>query len=173
MATWNTRRLPTRLTPGWTNRLFVATHGHWRGYFPLSGDVFWNPRDVAAPYALIVDPGRWTPIGATPCPSFRGWRYLDTPPGGAPEVAPYHDADDHATEDASIPHALREGQRDHAPALLPPPPISLFPPPAVTPTSHAADPALAARGAGPAHARLHAPWDDDPVRGAQRAGGGT
>jgi hypothetical protein len=102
VATWNTRRLPTRLTPGWTNRLFVATHGHWRGYFPLSGDVFWNPRDVAAPYALIVDPRRWTPIGPTPCPSFRGWRYLDTPPGGAPEIAPHHDAD-HTSEAASIP----------------------------------------------------------------------
>jgi len=102
VATWNTRRLPTRLTPGWTNRLFVATQGHWRGYFPLSGDVFWNPRDVAAPYALIVDPRRWRPIGPTPCPSFRGWRYLDTAPGGAPEVAPPHDAD-HATEEARIP----------------------------------------------------------------------
>jgi hypothetical protein len=102
VATWNTRRLPSRLTPGWTNRLFVATRGHWRGYFPLSGDVFWNPRDVAAPYALIVDPRRWTPIGATPCPSFRGWRYLDTAPDGAPEVASHHDAD-HATEEASIP----------------------------------------------------------------------
>ena len=102
VATWNTRRLPTRLTPGWTNRLFVATRGHWRGYFPLSGDVFWNPRDAAAPYALIVDPRRWRPIGATPCPSFRGWRYLDTAPGGAPEVAPHHDAD-HAREEARIP----------------------------------------------------------------------
>jgi hypothetical protein len=45
VATWNTRRLPTRLTPGWSNRLFVACQGRWRGYFPLSGDVFWNPRD--------------------------------------------------------------------------------------------------------------------------------
>ena len=87
VATWNTRRLPTRLTPGWTNRLFVATHGHWRGYFPLSGDVFWNPRDAAAPYALILDPRRWTRIGAVPCPSFRGWRYLDAPPGAVPEAA--------------------------------------------------------------------------------------
>ena len=86
VATWNTRRLPTRLTPGWTNRLFVGAQGRWRGYFPLSGDVFWNPRDAAAPYALIFDPRRWTPIGAAACPSFRGWRYLDAPPGGAPAV---------------------------------------------------------------------------------------
>jgi hypothetical protein len=90
VATWNTRRLPARLTPGWTNRLFVATHGHWRGYFLLSGDVFWNPRDAAAPYALIFDPRRWTRIGDAPCPSFRGWRYLDAPPGAAPEVAQPH-----------------------------------------------------------------------------------
>ena len=88
VATWSTRRLPTRLTPGWTNRLFVGVQGRWRGYFPLSGEVFWNPRDAAAPYALIFDPRRWTPIGAAACPSFRGWRYLDAPPGGAPAVAP-------------------------------------------------------------------------------------
>jgi hypothetical protein len=88
VATWNTRRLPTRLTPGWTNRLFVAAHGRWRGHFWLSGDVFWNPRDAAAPYALIFDPRQWTPIGPMPCPSFRGWRYLESPPPGAPpEVA--------------------------------------------------------------------------------------
>ena len=87
VATWNTRRLPTRLTPGWTNRLFVASQGRWRGYFPLSGDIFWNPKDAAAPYALIVDPRRWTPIAAAPCPSFRGWRYLESVPGGAPAVA--------------------------------------------------------------------------------------
>jgi hypothetical protein len=87
VATWNTRRLPTRLTPGWTNRLFVASQGRWRGYFPLSGDVFWNPQDEAAPYALIVDPRRWTPIATVPCPSFRGWRYLESPPGGAAEMA--------------------------------------------------------------------------------------
>ena len=43
VATWNTRRLPTRMTPGWTNRLFVACAGVWRGYFPLSGDILWNP----------------------------------------------------------------------------------------------------------------------------------
>lgn len=87
VATWNTRRLPTRLTPGWTNRLFVAAQGHWRGYFPLSGEVFWNPRDAAAPYALIFDPRRWTPIRAVSCPWFRGWRYLESPPGATPEVA--------------------------------------------------------------------------------------
>jgi len=87
VATWNARRVPKRLTPGWTNRLFVASQGRWRGYFPLSGDVLWNPKDEAAPYALIFDPRQWTPIVAVPCSSFRGWRYLESPPGGAPEVA--------------------------------------------------------------------------------------
>ena len=101
VAPWNTRRLPTRLTPGWTNRLFVAAQGRWRGYFPLSGDVFWNPRDAAAPYALIFDPRRWTPIGAAPCPSFRGWRYLESPPSGAPAVA--QQAADPTSKEGSIP----------------------------------------------------------------------
>lgn len=86
VATWNTRRVPKRLTPGWTNRLFVAAQGRWRGYFPLSGDVLWNPKDDAAPYALIFDPRRWTPIVAGPAPSFRGWRYLGSPPGAEPAV---------------------------------------------------------------------------------------
>jgi hypothetical protein len=87
VATWNTRRLPTRLTPGWTNRLYVACRGAWRGSFPLSGDVYWNPKDAAAPYALIFDPRRWTPLVPAPCLSFRGWRYLASPPGGAPNMA--------------------------------------------------------------------------------------
>jgi hypothetical protein len=82
VATWNTRRVPTRLTPGWTNRLYVAVAGWWRGCFPLAGDVLWTPRDAAAPYALIFDPGRWMPIPAVRAPRFRGWRYLDSPPGG-------------------------------------------------------------------------------------------
>jgi len=102
VATWNTRRVPTRLTPGWTHRLFVASQGRWRGYFPLSGDIFWNPKDPAAPYALILDPRRWTSIAAAPCPSFRGWRYLESPPGGAPEVAKLPDADA-ASAGGSIP----------------------------------------------------------------------
>jgi hypothetical protein len=80
VATWNTRRVPTRLTPGWTNRLYVACDGRWRGYFPLSGDVVWTPADVAAPYALIFDPRRWRSIVPAPSPRFRGWRYLEARP---------------------------------------------------------------------------------------------
>ena len=68
VATWNTRRLPTRLTPGWTNRLFVL----------------WNPQDESAPYALIFNPRRWTPLPPVPVPRFRGWRYLESAPRPAP-----------------------------------------------------------------------------------------
>ncbi|MFQ5829527.1 MAG: hypothetical protein ACE5JD_10285 [Candidatus Methylomirabilia bacterium] len=82
VAMWNTRRVPRRLTPGWTNRLYVACGGWWRGYFPLWGDVLWTLQDAAAPYALIFDPRRWTPIAAVPALWFRGWRYLALPPGG-------------------------------------------------------------------------------------------
>ena len=85
MATWNTRRLPTRLTPGWTNRLYVASAGVWQGYFELSGDVLWNPEDDSAPYALIFNPRHWTPIAPEPVARFRGWRYLETPPGPTPQ----------------------------------------------------------------------------------------
>ena len=84
VATWNTRRFPTRLTPGWTNRLFVASAGAWQGYFELSGDVLWNPEDEGAPYALIFNPHRWTPIAPVPVSHFRGWRYLESPPSPAP-----------------------------------------------------------------------------------------
>lgn len=78
-ATWNTRRLPTRLEPGWGNRLFVASGGFWRGYFPLSGEVLWNPADAGAAYALILDTRGWTRVLPLEAPRFRGWRY------GAPE----------------------------------------------------------------------------------------
>jgi hypothetical protein len=81
-ATWNTRRAPTRLTPCWTNRLWVAVGGEWRGHFPLAGEVLWNPDDETAPYALIFDASRWTEVAPAPAPRFRGWQYLETPPVG-------------------------------------------------------------------------------------------
>jgi hypothetical protein len=83
-ATWNTRRLPTRLEPGWNNRLFVAVNGSWRGWFPLSGEVLWNPDDQKAPYALIFDTRRWTPIARIPAPRFRGWTYSVPKPEESP-----------------------------------------------------------------------------------------
>jgi hypothetical protein len=100
VATWNTRRAPTRLTPGWTNRLFVACAGWWRGSFVLSGDVYWNPQDAAAPYALIFDPRRWTPIPAVRAPGFRGWRYLAAPPG---DPAPSASLDEPRVEGSTPP----------------------------------------------------------------------
>ena len=51
----------------------MACAGWWRGFFALSGDVYWNPPDAAAPYALIFDPRRWTPIAAVRALAFRGW----------------------------------------------------------------------------------------------------
>ena len=88
LATWNTRRLPKRLEPGWSNRLFVASRGSWRGYFPLSGDVLWNPEDDAAPYALLFDSRGFTSIPPKPAPAFRGWRYLEPPPTSGPPSPP-------------------------------------------------------------------------------------
>lgn len=79
-ATWSTRQLPKRLTPGWTNRLFVAVNGQWTGWFPLSGDLLWNPEDETAPYTLILNTRGWTRIPSAPAPRFKGWRYLSSPP---------------------------------------------------------------------------------------------
>lgn len=76
-GTWNTKRLPKSLEPGWKNRLFVACGGAWRGWFPLSGEVLWCPEDETAPYALIFDAQGWTRIAAVPALRFRGWRYVD------------------------------------------------------------------------------------------------
>lgn len=86
-ALWNTRNLPKRLTPGWTNRLFVACRGRWVGWFPLSGEVLWNPEDEGAPYGLVFQAAKWTRIAPVLVPRFRGWRYLEPPPD-APASAP-------------------------------------------------------------------------------------
>jgi hypothetical protein len=71
---WNTSKLPKRLTPGWTNRLFVACGGRWLGWFPLSGELLWNPDDEGAPYGLVFQAAKWTRITPAPAPQFRGWR---------------------------------------------------------------------------------------------------
>lgn len=78
---WNTRNLPKQLTPGWTNRLFVACRGNWVGWFPLSGEVLWNPEDEGAPYGLVFLSAKWTRIAPVPAPRFRGWKYLELAPG--------------------------------------------------------------------------------------------
>ena len=81
VAIWNTRRLPIRPEPGWTNRLFVACDGSWCEYFPLCDAVTWNPKDGSAPYGLILDPPSLDPDPPrSRCRAFAGWRYLDPPP---------------------------------------------------------------------------------------------
>jgi hypothetical protein len=87
-------------------------------------------RQEAAPYALIVDPRRWTPIAAAPCPAFRGWRYLESPPGGAPRWRSGIPTKP-ARVEVFLQELLEEG-RDQALAPLPPPATSIPPPPAVT-----------------------------------------
>ena len=94
-VTWNTRRPPMKLEPGWTNRLFVVCGGSWRGYFPLSGEVLWNPDDERAPCALIFDTRGWTKMPPVAVARFRGWRYVDatslgvsTPPASPSPAAP-------------------------------------------------------------------------------------
>jgi hypothetical protein len=66
VATWNTRRGSPRAWPRGartgSSQLLRAAGG---GCFPLFADIFWNPKDEAASYALIVDPRRWTPIATT------------------------------------------------------------------------------------------------------------
>lgn len=88
LATWSTKRLPKKLDRGWLNRLYVACRGRWQGYFPLSGEVLWNPKDETAPYTLILDARGWKPIKPTPVPPFRGWRYLASAPHNTTEEKP-------------------------------------------------------------------------------------
>jgi len=77
LAVWNTKRLPKKLTPGWTNRLFVAAAGRWRGFFPLSGDLLWNPDDETAPYGLVFNARVFRRLPPVPVAGFRGWKYLE------------------------------------------------------------------------------------------------
>ena len=65
---WNLRRLPAELTGRKTTvRLYVAIRGCWRGYFLFHAFLF-NPSDSDCPFALVFDPGSWTPIPPTPAP---------------------------------------------------------------------------------------------------------
>jgi hypothetical protein len=76
--------------------------GRWRGYIPLSGDVLWNPPDAVVPYALILDPRRWTSIVAGPCPVLRDWRDLEGAAGAPPP------ADRPTGEEPAPPHFLEK-----------------------------------------------------------------
>ena len=71
---WNLRAWPRGFQDGDLNRLFVAADRRWHGYFTFTHALF-NPRDQAAPYAILFDTRTWTPISATPVHRFRGFTY--------------------------------------------------------------------------------------------------
>ena len=73
--TWNLTRWPSRLSDYDENRLFVASGGFWRGYFILSRDALFNPRDKKVPFTLLFDTRTWTPLPKTPASRFRGFTY--------------------------------------------------------------------------------------------------
>lgn len=73
--TWNLSRWPKNISEEGENRLFVASGGFWRGYFKLSDEALFNPRDSKVPYTLLFDTRTWTPIPPTPMRSFRGFTY--------------------------------------------------------------------------------------------------
>jgi len=64
MATTRVRHRPLKLTPGWTNFLFVAVRSYWRGFFRLSGGFVRDTTNAARPYVLTFDAASWTPNGA-------------------------------------------------------------------------------------------------------------
>ena len=53
---WNLPELPDLVAPAAEgSRLYVATAGYWRGYFPLQS-FSWNPADAACPFTLLFNP---------------------------------------------------------------------------------------------------------------------
>jgi hypothetical protein len=74
-GTWNLRNWPSGFSEGGDNRLFVASDGAWIGYFKISGEALYNPRDSSAPYTLLFDTRTWTRIEPLPTRSFRGFTY--------------------------------------------------------------------------------------------------
>jgi hypothetical protein len=73
-TTWNLKTWPQGFRDGDLNCLFVAADGAWRGYFTFT-DALFNPRDRAAPYAILIDTRSWTPISPVPVHRFRGFTY--------------------------------------------------------------------------------------------------
>lgn len=84
-GTWQLTRLPEKLSPEGSNRLYVAVDGVWQGYFLLEDDILWNPDDRRCPYSLVFDTRSWVDIRPLRTKRFRGFTY-DTPAGE--EVVP-------------------------------------------------------------------------------------
>jgi hypothetical protein len=84
--TWSLNRWPKGMSEEQSNRLFVASGGYWRGYFKLSDEALFNPRDAKVPYTLLFDTRTWTPITPSPAKRFRGFTYK------VPSVEDYTDA---------------------------------------------------------------------------------
>lgn len=72
---WNLSRWPEGFTAEGEHRLFVAVKGAWRGYFLLSHEALFNPKDQSVPYTLLFDTCSWTPIDPVPVKRFRGFTY--------------------------------------------------------------------------------------------------
>ncbi len=68
-------RWPTRLSRRGAHRLFVASHGAWRGYFTLCDHALYNADDPSAPFTLLFDTRTWTPIEPLPVTHFRSFTY--------------------------------------------------------------------------------------------------
>jgi hypothetical protein len=71
---WNLSQWPGGFSEEGENRLFVAVKGAWRGYFMLSHEAMYNPRDSTA-YRLLFDTRTWTPIPPVAVKCFRGFTY--------------------------------------------------------------------------------------------------
>jgi len=71
---WNLSKWPPAFSERGEHRLFVASGGAWRGYFKLSSDALYSPRD-ATPYTILFDTRTWTEIAPIPTKRFRGVTY--------------------------------------------------------------------------------------------------
>ena len=84
-AAWNLSKWPRGFTDdaGAVNRLFVASGGHWVGYFVISPEMLYLPEDQETPYVLLFDTRTWTEMPRISAKRFRGFTY------GVPrEIAP-------------------------------------------------------------------------------------
>ncbi len=76
-AAWNLTRWPRgfRSDPEAPDRLFVASAGHWIGYFHISPEMLYLPEEKKTPYVLLFDTSTWTTIPPIKAKRFRGFTY--------------------------------------------------------------------------------------------------